>query len=294
MRQIGTIKNSNDAELFANHLRGQEIACTVDQIAEGFRIWVHDDDLVEKAKSQLPQFLAEPNHPRYRESEERAIIKLREGAARLKAARKQTVNLADRWNRPAVNTVPVTILLIGISVLVAVRTRLVPNVNDEIIGRLLFSNDRTLTPILNGEVWRIISPIFVHFGPMHLLFNMSMTYQFGRQAEPRLGSFKFLSMVLMIAAISNFVQFLFVGPAFGGMSGVVYGLFGYCWIKGHLEPESGLEQPQQLVMSMLVWHVLCVLGIIPNVANWTHYIGLIAGMSAALFGTIFSSKGFRR
>lgn len=290
MRQIGTIKNSDHAELFANHLRGNGVACTVDRSDDGFRIWVHDDDRVEQAKAELPQFLNNPNDPRFRDSELRAVIKMREGAARLKAARRQSVNLADRWNRPTANMIPITILLIGISLLVAIRTMLEPNFNDPVVKHLFFSNDRTTGAIMKGEVWRIISPIFLHFGPMHFLFNMSMLYQFGLLIEPQTGTFKYLVMVLVIAAVSNYFQFLFGGPAFGGMSGVVYGLFGYCWIRGYLQPESGLALPQQTIVLMLVWHVLCLLGIIPRVANWAHHMGLVTGVGFAILGTFTSPK----
>ena len=77
------------------------------------------------------------------------------------------------------------------------------------------------------------------------------------------------------------------------MSGVVYGLFGYIWIKGKFDPRSGLGLPQQTVFMMLGWFVACVF-IIPNVANWAHGIGLVAGMVIAAGGLMLPSRIRRR
>ena len=49
----------------------------------------------------------------------------------------------------------------------------------------------------------------------------------------------FISFVLILAAVSNLAQFLVAGPAFGGMSGVVYGLFGHVWVKCKYDPGDG-------------------------------------------------------
>ena len=178
---------------------------------------------------------------------------------------------------------------------VAYFTGLAPKFNDPNINRLFFSSDGTFQPILNGEIWRLVTPIFLHFNLMHIVFNMLMTYQLGMEIEQRRGSLKFLGMVLVIATLSNAAQFWFGGHRifghwvgnehFGGMSGVDYGLFGYAWIKGRLDRSSGFDLPQQTVTMMLVWYVLCVLEVIPNVANWCHGIGLLSGVMIAAIGT---------
>ena len=289
MRQIGSISNIDQAQRFADHLRSSGIACTIDTGTEGFRVWVHDDDRVTDAKAELPAFLAEPNHQRYRDASRRAVARFNEDAARIAAARKHTVNLAEKWNSPSINQRMGTFLLVGLSIAVACLVGFKPKPTDLLIDKLWFSNDGTLNPILRGELWRLITPIFIHFSPMHILFNMMMTYQLGLVIESRVGTFKFLGMVLIIAALSNFAEFRFgiqlFGvnniKQFGGMSGVVYGLFGYCMIKGRFDPSSGLGLNQQAITSMLVWFVLCVVGVIPNVANWAHGVGLLTGILIA-------------
>ena len=68
---------------------------------------------------------------------------------------------------------------------------------------------------------------------------------------------------------------------FGGMSGVVYALFGYVWMKGRYEPEQGMILHPSTVQTMLLWLVLCMTGFLGNIANAAHVVGLVAGI---LFG----------
>jgi hypothetical protein len=114
----------------------------------------------------------------------------------------------------------------------------------------------------------------------------------GTLVERAVGSLRFLLLVLVMAAVSNVVQFKAHGPLFGGMSGVVYGLFGYAWIRGRLDPTSGLYLRQDIVFWMLGWFVLCAAGVIGGVANWAHGGGLASG--AALGYLAYTLDRMRR
>jgi GlpG protein len=147
-----------------------------------------------------------------------------------------------------------------------------------------------LDAVRSGEVWRLITPIFLHFSPWHLLFNMSLFYSIGGQIEGRRGELRFASLVLASAALSNFGQFYvpsLMNPLrayvpFGGMSGVVYALFGYVWTKSKYEPTAELYIHQNTVVLMLAWLVACSLGFIDGVANWAHGVGLAVGMAIGI------------
>ena len=59
------------------------------------------------------------------------------------------------------------------------------------------------------------------------------------------------------------------------MSGVVYGLFGYVWIKSKLDPGDGFQIDPTIAMIMFVFFVICFTGIFGGVANWAHAGGLV-------------------
>lgn len=139
-------------------------------------------------------------------------------------------------------------------------------------------------PVLwqSQQWWRVIGPVFIHFSVMHVLFNCLWWVILGRQVEQRLGSSMLITLFLVTAILSNGAQLLVSGPNFGGLSGVVYGLFGFVWWLGWLRPSWGLSIQPGLVVFMLVWLVLGYSGILwVNVANTAHTVGLISGCALA-------------
>jgi len=148
-----------------------------------------------------------------------------------------------------------------------------------------------LKEILNGELWRLFTPAFIHFGIIHILFNMLWLYQLGSAIEQSQHIKRLAVLVIVISLFSNLAQYFWAGPMFGGMSGVVYGLLAYLWVQGKYNPWAGIGLDQNIVVMMLVWFVICWLGFVGNVANMAHTIGLVTG---AILGLIFSPNLLRR
>jgi GlpG protein len=67
-------------------------------------------------------------------------------------------------------------------------------------------------------------------------------------------------------------------PNFGGMSGVVFGLLGYCWMRGKFDLTSGLYVSGQTAGFMIAWFFICLAGFMGPVANGAHGVGLVAGV----------------
>lgn len=135
--------------------------------------------------------------------------------------------------------------------------------------------------IVSGQVWRLITPIFIHFGVMHILFNMMWLWDLGGIIERKKGRPFFVGFILLLGIASNLAQYTIEGsPFFGGMSGVVYGLLGYMWISGRRNPQSGFALHQQTVIMMFGWYVLCWTGFFGPIANWAHTVGLVIGIAA--------------
>lgn len=133
-----------------------------------------------------------------------------------------------------------------------------------------------------GQYWRLITPIFLHFGLMHIAFNMALLWFLGQRVELLQGSRVMLGISLLIGLGSNVLQAYADTAIFGGMSGVVYGLLGYAWIWGLMRPEKSLHVPNALLyfsVAMMIMGFVGAVGIlgIGNVANVAHLGGLIMG-----------------
>lgn len=173
---------------------------------------------------------------------------------------------------------PVTSAFIAICVVIAVISGL--GTSDAVVGPLLISDPKDIgfDAILSGEVWRLITPIFLHFGVAHIAFNMFALWQLGRLVEHVKGGKFMLGFTVAVGIASNVAQFVLTGsPFFGGMSGVLYGFFGYIWMQGKYNPRFGFTVPQQTVAIMLIWFAMCWAGLLGPIANWAHTTGLIMG-----------------
>ena len=177
---------------------------------------------------------------------------------------------------------PLTGVLIAISVVVAIFSRL--GKSDDALSNLFITqygrgeSEALLPEIMRGQVWRLLTPIFIHFGIMHLVFNMLWLKDLGSMIEKLVSTRLLLALVIVIGILSNLGQFLFHGPFFGGMSGIVYGLLGYVWMKSKFDPASGLFLEKQTVIWMIGWFFLCLTGAMGSVANYAHGVGLVTGM----------------
>lgn len=141
-----------------------------------------------------------------------------------------------------------------------------------------------------GQWWRLFTPMLIHFGILHLAMNSLWYWELGRRIEARQGAGWLLALTLLFALLSNAAQYLFGGPSlFGGLSGVLYGLLGYCWIFQRLAPTPAYHLPPGVLVMMLFWLVLCASGLITalgfgSIANAAHVGGLLAGCLAGLLG----------
>lgn len=140
--------------------------------------------------------------------------------------------------------------------------------------------------ISHGQYWRLVTPIFLHFGWVHIIFNMLWLWELGRRIEIQCGKVHFSSVVFFIAVASNLYQAASTPYAyFGGMSGVIYGLLGYCAVFNVIAPHKVFALPRAIYVVMLFSLALGWLGLfdfLANMANTAHLSGLIFGCFIAL------------
>ena len=90
----------------------------------------------------------------------------------------------------------------------------------------------------DNALWRAITPVFLHFGWTHIVFNSLWCWELGRRIEGRLGSLHLAGLFFVTAAVSNAVQDQVSGPVlFGGLSGV-----GYALLLGERTSQSPMAQ----------------------------------------------------
>lgn len=136
----------------------------------------------------------------------------------------------------------------------------------------------------SGQWWRLVTPIFLHFGVLHLFFNLSYLWNLGRQVEYLRGSLRYGVLVLMLAIGSNLAQLYWAGPGFGGISGVLFGVVGYVWMKGRTAPQHGLALSHDQFVRSLFFLVICSMGLMGPIANAAHVAGFVMGMALGARG----------
>lgn len=140
--------------------------------------------------------------------------------------------------------------------------------------------------IQTGQWWRLWSPAVIHLSVLHIVFNLLWWWSLGKNFERIFGRIFIASFFLVTALLSNYGQFLVSGSGFGGLSGVVYAMFGCTWWLGWLRPEWGLNLSKPVIGFMLIWLVLGHLDVLfVGMANTAHTVGLLSGLVIALLLT---------
>ena len=145
---------------------------------------------------------------------------------------------------------------------------------------------------IGNQWWRLITPIFIHFSFAHLAFNCLWIFILGEKIENTDGSLIFILLVIFSAILSNCLQYFWTETSlFGGLSGVIYGLIGFCMIVEFDSQYDRYKLPPALYLFMIVWLLLGFAGILDlfgfgSVANFAHLGGLISGI---LFAMIYKS-----
>ncbi|SFI56966.1 rhomboid family intramembrane serine protease [Planctomicrobium piriforme] len=267
MRRIGTLPTPPLAERFHRYLAHRGIKNRMDVDSGKCEIWVIEESQVQVARDELAAFVANPESKAF-------DAPLPVPISNPDAPKPPRIKL-PRGSQTLWITSFITLLCVALTVAANYGN------NPEVTSWLLMTTPGTngLQQVAQGQVWRLISPIFLHSSNIHLGFNIYMFWILGGMIERNRGSVFLLLLILTIAVLSDLAQFYARGPAFGGLSGVVYGLFGFIWLRSMLLPDDGFFMPQQVVTQMIFWAVLCVLldDLLP-VANAAHFGGLAAGM----------------
>ena len=319
MRQIGVLPDAFQARALADYLLTLRIETRVEQQPEGCVVWACDEDRVAQARQEFDTFRKEPRAPRYAAAAgTAAAIRREEDEIEEDYDRRQT-QLRELLAEPAKprGGKAFTFALSSIAFVVAFLTKFGDEDQKPLMQALFIApfhiktengNElivwNRLSNVAHGEIWRLVTPIFIHLTFVHLLFNVLMLNYLGGAFEERRGPIRFLLFVLVAAVVSNLAQY-YLGwvshvskwseqkpnPGFGGLSGVVYALFGYVWMKSRFEPQLGFVVSTNQVVIMVGFFLLCFTGGVGPVANVCHAagfgVGLVVGVAPTVWRNLF-------
>lgn len=288
MRSIGRLPDEAQGKRFGDFLYGEGIESQVDQsLQRDWEVWVLDDENIETAQTLFHEFVEHPDDPRFTKAARAIAEKKRQDQRAQVGKRTRMIDARTIFYTPPVPIGILTIILIVISVAITLLANFGENnryvqpfsITQYPVRGYVPYGEPGLPEIRHGQIWRVFTPMFLHFGFLHIFFNMLWLRDLGSMIEARKSTWMLLVLVLVIAGTSNFAQYVVHGPAFGGMSGVVYGLLGYIWMQGRFNPASKLALEPQTVIFMIAWFFLCLFDLVGNVANTVHAVGLGVGIA---------------
>ncbi len=140
------------------------------------------------------------------------------------------------------------------------------------------------------ELWRFISPIFVHIGWQHIFFNGLSIYFLGRQLEMIFGHWKFLVVYLLSGIMGNVITLLLSpNTVAAGASTSLFGLFAIMAVLRFYVRSPYLRQLGQAYMGLLVANVLITV-ISPSISVAGHLGGAIGGALCAFMIPLRSER----
>ena len=279
MRMIATFAAESDAHTVADALYVQGIESSVNETREGqHALWVHDDAHLDAAREMLGRYETSPDAPEFEEARRHARTQRKQREAAEKKSRHRTIQARQKLQAERRSSGTVTTGMIIASVAVFAMQSLKPGVLESALA------PRGLDL---AEPWRMFTPIFLHLGFLHVLFNMWFLWDFGNAVEKGFRSRYLIALVLVSAPVSILTSFFVFGELAYGMSGVVYALFGFIWMRGKYDPGSPVHMPPSTKVWLLAWLVItfALSGAFGGIAHGAHLGGLAVGM---LWGVLSS------
>jgi len=139
--------------------------------------------------------------------------------------------------------------------------------------------------IIQGQLWRLLTPMFLHGSILHIGFNMYALVIIGSELERRFGHWRFLLLYFLGSFGGNVFSFLLSPNASLGASTAIFGLLGAEMVFFYQNRKlfgAGARRALQNVITVAAINFL--IGLSPGIDNWGHLGGLVAGLIFTWFG----------
>lgn len=142
--------------------------------------------------------------------------------------------------------------------------------------------------VAQGDYWRLVTPIFVHSGLAHTLFNSFSLVLFGPSLEQLLGRFRFILFYLATGVLANIATFFLMPLTYVhvGSSGAIFGLFGIYIAMVLFRKDLISRQNSQIILTIIAIGLIMTF-VQPNINVTAHLFG---GISGFIFGYFILKK----
>jgi len=179
---------------------------------------------------------------------------------------------------------PVTLALVILLPLVYLAMQFSPFWHEWVsAGQTLWPEQRyALASYVDMGLWSLWRPTLLHFSLLHLLNNTFWCWVLGRALERRGEWIALVALIAVCGLAGNILQWWYQGPAFGGISGVVYGIVGWVGLRQRrYQIAYGIPPALMTVMVVIMAVTIAAETIEPGltgIANGGHLGGLLAGL----------------
>lgn len=262
MKKLLVTRNAAMMKRLHSYLQRRGIPVTVSEHGNQLELWLTQSSYHALAKDLINEFKADPD-----------AAEAELASTSVSATKKPVApSLAQQLLQQAGIVTIVFAILVSV-VFALLNTQLATAAFDSL--RI----SATFTDFPWSQPWRFLTPVLLHFSLLHFLFNVFWWWYLGGRLERFYGSTYLVIALVFCGVFSNIMQFMVSGPYFGGLSGVVYGLFGLAVVVSWQRPRHPLYLPMGLITFMLVWLLLGYTDLLwVSVANTAHSAGLIAGL----------------
>lgn len=133
--------------------------------------------------------------------------------------------------------------------------------------------------IIQGQVWRLITPILVHGSITHIAFNMYALYIFGQNLEYQYGHGRFLLLYLLSGFAGNVVSFVMSTNPSVGASTAIFGMVAAQGVFIYRNRKFFGDRARGILLNVIfILGINLVLGLSPMIDNWGHLGGLLGGL----------------
>ena len=320
MRKLHTFEQELDANRFTAVLTVNQVEAQVLRSNDNqWDLWIIDEDALSQAGKLLGEYQSNPDSPHI----QMALAKAKkiqqqlkqEKAERIKQAKKIEVRtqFRDPHHMMAAmqrkDTLTRKIILLCAIVFGASLVFQSQDGSQENFVRNAL--EAQFQQISQGQIWRLITPVFVHgtgqeflFDFLHIFFNMYWMYWLGTRLEIQFGLKTYLGLFLIAGVASILVPLLtpetgllgirgLGGSSVVGMSGVVYGVIGFGWCKMKMKPSVGMLITPFVLMFSIGWMLFGIVsasssqgvGYISSISHLAHLVGLLTGAMYAFVHT---------